>query len=142
MKSYLLAVVCFVLSALILSSCTNPSKIHQRAVNRGYEHKEKVVTVKVTDTIKVNGKDSVIFRDVEALCPEYEAQPKRYEVRYAYKTKRDTLRLVKYQTKWRVKENVKIERIKDKVSFWQKLRYLLIGAIVGWIARIIYKTVY
>ena len=129
----------FALSTLILSSCANPSKIHQRSVNRGYEHTEKVVTVKVTDTIKVNGKDSVIFRDIQAVCPDYEAQPKRYEVRYAYKTKRDTLRMVKYQTKWKVKENVKIERIKDKTSFWQKLRYLIIGAIVGWIARIFYK---
>ena len=129
----------FAISSLIISSCANPSKIHQRSVNRGYEHTEKVVTVNVTDTIKVNGKDSVIFRDVQAVCPDYEAQPKRYEVRYAYKTKRDTLRMVKYQTKWKVKENVKIERIKDKTSFWQKLRYLIIGAIVGWIARIFYK---
>ena len=129
----------FAISSLIISSCANPSKIHQRSVNRGYEHTEKVVTVNVTDTIKVNGKDSVIFRDVQAVCPDYEAQPKRYEVRYAYQTKRDTLRMVKYQTKWKVKENVKIERIKDKTSFWQKLRYLIIGAIVGWIARIFYK---
>ena len=129
----------FAISSLIISSCANPSKIHQRSVNRGYEHTEKVVTVNVTDTIKVNGKDSVIFRDIQAVCPDYEAQPKRYEVRYAYKTKRDTLRMVKYQTKWKVKENVKIERIKDKTSFWQKLRYLIIGAIVGWIARIFYK---
>ena len=74
----------FALSTLILSSCANPSKIHQRSVNRGYEHPEKIVTVKVPDTIRVNGKDSVIFRDIQALCPEYEAQPKRYEVRYAY----------------------------------------------------------
>ena len=50
--------------------------------------------------------------------------------------------MIKYQTKWKVKENVKIQRIKDKVSFWQKLRYLLIGLIVGWVARIIYKAVY
>ena len=71
MKIYLLAVVCFVLSALIISSCTNPSKIHQRAVNRGYKHTEKIVTVKVTDTIKVNGKDSVIFRDVQAVPAAY-----------------------------------------------------------------------
>ena len=142
MKIYLLAVVCFVLSALIISSCTNPSKIHQRAVNRGYKHTEKIVTVKVTDTIKVNGKDSVIFRDVKVQCPEYEAQPKRYEVRYAYKIKRDTLRLVKYQTKWKVKENVKVQRIKDKVSFWQKLRYFIIGLIVGWFGRISYKIFY
>ena len=127
------------LMALFIYSCSNPSKIHQRAVNRGYKHTDRVVTVKVTDTIKLNGKDSLIFRDVKALCPEYEAQPKRYEVRYAYKTKRDTLRLIKYQTKWKVKESVKIQRIKDKVSFWQKLRYLLIGVIVGWIARIFYK---
>lgn len=142
MKRYRLMLFIFVLSAFIVSSCANPSKIHQRAVNRGYEHTDKIVTIKTTDTIKVNGKDSIVFRDVKVQCPEYEAQPKRYEVRYAYKIKRDTLRLVKYQTKWKVKENVKVQRIKDKVSFWQKLRYFLIGLIVGWVARIIYKAVY
>lgn len=130
------------LMALFVLSCVNPSKIHQRAVNRGYKHLDKIVTINTTDTIKVNGKDSVVFRDVKVKCPEYEAQPKRYEVRYAYKTKRDTLRLVKYQTKWRVKENVKVQRIKDKVSFWQKLRYFIIGLIVGWLGRISYKIFY
>jgi len=142
MKTHQYTCVLLAITVFLISSCANPSKIHQRAVNRGYEHKDKIITIKTTDTIKVNGKDSIVFRDVKVQCPDYEAQPKRYEVRYAYKIKRDTLRLVKYQTKWRVKENVKVQRIKDKVSFWQKLRYFIIGLIVGWFARVFYKIFY
>ncbi len=142
MKPHQYTCVLLAITVFLISSCANPSKIHQRAVNRGYEHTDKIVTIKTADTIKVNGKDSIVFRDVKVQCPDYEAQPKRYEVRYAYKIKRDTLRLVKYQTKWRVKENVKVQRIKDKVSFWQKLRYFIIGLIVGWFARVFYKIFY
>lgn len=124
-------IILAVLTGLILLGCANPSKIHQRSVNRGYVHDTTSVVVKVVDTLKINGKDSIVERLVKVDCPEFEAQPTRYELRYQYKALRDTLRLIKYQTKWKVKEVVKTKRIEGKVSLWQWLKIFIWGLVAG-----------
>jgi len=127
------------LSALILSSCATPSKIHQRSVNRGYEHSTAIVTLKVSDTVRINGKDSIIMRNIEAVCPDYQAQPTRYETRWKYKIKVDSINVIKYQTKWRVKEVVKTKRIVDKVGLFQWIRIFIIGFFSAIVANFIFK---
>lgn len=130
------------LSALILCSCANPSKIHQRSVNRGYRHDTTIVSVKVVDTIRINGKDSIITKFVDVKCPDFKAQPTRYETKWKYKIQRDSIKLIEYVTKWRVKEVVKTKRIVDKVGLFQWVKILLIGLAIGWFGRVIYKAIY
>jgi hypothetical protein len=80
--------------------------------------------VNVEKTIRVNGKDSLIVLKVPSVCPEVKMPPSRFERRIEYRLKRDTMRLIKFQTKWRVKEVVKIAKVENKSKWWV---WLLVG---------------
>jgi len=83
---------------------------------------ERVVTVE--KTIKVNGKDSIIFVEMPLNCPEVQIPPTRQEIRYKYKLKRDSIETIRYVTKWKTKEVVKVAKVQNK-SNW--LTWLLVG---------------
>jgi hypothetical protein len=90
---------------------------------------ERVVTVE--KTIKVNGKDSIIFVDMPLKCPEVQIPPTRYEIRYKYRLKRDSIETVRFVTKWKTKL-VKIEKKAEKTSV---LNWFFGGLCLGiWIA--------
>jgi hypothetical protein len=76
---------------------------------------ERVVTVE--KTIRVNGKDSIIFVEMPLNCPEVQIPPTRTEIRYKYRLKRDSIETVRYVTKWKTKL-VKIEKKAEKVNVW------------------------
>jgi hypothetical protein len=93
----------------------------------------KVVTVE--KTIKVNGKDSIIFVQMPLNCPEVQIPPTRTEIRYKYRLKRDSIETVRYVTKWKTKL-VKIEKKAEvkqaKVNVWN---WFFGGIALGiWIA--------
>jgi hypothetical protein len=83
---------------------------------------ERVVTVE--KTIKVNGKDSIIFVQMPLNCPEVQIPPTRQEIRYKYRLKRDSIETVRYVTKWKTKEVIKVAKVQNK-SNW--LTWLLVG---------------
>jgi hypothetical protein len=82
---------------------------------------ERIVTVE--KTIKVNGKDSIIFVQMPLNCPEVQIPPTRQEIRYKYRIKRDSIETVRYVTKWKTKL-VKIEK-KAEVKKAKKLNWLI-----------------
>jgi hypothetical protein len=82
---------------------------------------ERVVTVE--KTIKINGKDSIIFVEMPLNCPEVQIPPTRTEIRYKYRLKRDSIETVRYVTKWKTKL-VKIEK-KAEVKKAKKLNWLI-----------------
>jgi len=89
----------------------------------------KVVTVE--KTIKVNGKDSIIFVEMPLNCPEVQIPPTRQEIRYKYKLKRDSIETIRYVTKWKTKL-VKIEKKAEKTNVWS---WFFGGLCLGiWIA--------
>jgi flagellar biogenesis protein FliO len=89
----------------------------------------KVVTVE--KTIKVNGKDSIIFVEMPLNCPEVQIPPTRTEIRYKYRLKRDSIQTVRYVTKWKTKEVVKVAKAESK-SVWN---WFFGGIALGiWIA--------
>lgn len=81
---------------------------------------ERVVTI--NKTIKVNGKDSIILVEMPVKCSEVQIPPTRTEIRYKYKLQRDSIKTVRYVTKWKTKEVVKTKRIETKSKsnwlFW------------------------
>jgi hypothetical protein len=96
----------------------------------------KVVTVE--KTIKVNGKDSIIFVQMPLNCPEVQIPPTRTEIRYKYKLKRDSIETVRFVTKWKTKL-VKIEKKAEvkqaKVNVWN---WFFGGIALGiWIAVLV-----
>jgi hypothetical protein len=93
----------------------------------------KVVTVE--KTIRVNGKDSIIFIEMPLNCPDVQIPPTRQEIRYKYKLKRDSIETVRFVTKWKTKL-VKIEKTAEikqaKVNVW---KWFFGGIALGiWIA--------
>ena len=99
----------------LLASCS--TQYHMaKFIKKGGNIKNDTTLVTVNDTIRINGKDSVIVRTVQAVCPEMQAPKTRFETRieYRYKT-----RVEKAQVKWRTKYQIKYikqQRKENKVN--------------------------
>jgi len=98
---------------------------------------ERVVTVE--KTIKVNGKDSIIFVQMPLNCPEVQIPLTRQEIRYKYRLKRDSIETIRYVTKWKTKEVVKVAKAKERKPFNWFLIGLAIGIFIPILIRLIVK---
>jgi hypothetical protein len=96
---------------------------------------ERVVTVE--KTIKVNGKDSIIFVQMPLNCPEVQIPPTRTEIRYKYRLKRDSIETVRFVTKWKTKEVVKVAKVHKRKPF----NWFWIGLGIGLIIPILIRFV-
>lgn len=96
---------------------------------------ERIVSVE--KVIKVNGKDSIILVEMPLNCPEVQIPPTRQEIRYKYKLQRDSIQTVRYVTKWKTKEVVKLAKTQNKKPF----NLFLIGLGIGLLIPILFKFV-
>ena len=96
---------------------------------------ERVVTVE--KTIKVNGKDSIIFVQMPLNCPEVQIPLTRQEIRYKYRIQRDSIETVRYVTKWKTKEVVKVAKVHKRKPF----NWFWIGLGIGLIIPILFRFV-
>ena len=108
-------------------------------LNKGGKIETKTDTVQVQKTIKVNGKDSIIFVQMPLNCPEVQIPPTRQEIRYKYKLKRDSIETIRYVTKWKTKEVVKVAKAKERNPFNWFLIGLGIGIFIPILIRLIVK---
>ena len=99
----------FILSIYLFFMISCSAKFHQRKfIEKGGKIICDTTVVTVNTIVKgKDGKDSIIYREVSVKCPELQAPLTRYEIRYQYKTLRDTLKVIKYNTKYKYKEAVK-----------------------------------
>ena len=127
MKKYLLFI-------LVLNSCT--ANYHLRKfISKGGKIDTTTITTTLHDTLHLKGRDSVITREIQIKCPEPKAPETRYETRWKYKTKIDSLKTVRYVTKWKTKEIVKVARQENKREWW----LLVVGALLGIVAMLIIR---
>ena len=96
---------------------------------------EQVVSVE--KVIKVNGKDSIITVLMPLKCPEVQIPPTRQEIRYKYRIQRDSIETIRYVTKWKTKEVVKLAKAKERNPF----NWFLIGLGIGLIIPILIRFV-
>ena len=96
---------------------------------------ERIVSVE--KVIKINGKDSIILVEMPLNCPEVQIPPTRQEIRYKYKIQRDSIQTVRYVTKWKTKEVVKVAGKKARKPF----NWFWIGLAVGILIPILFKFV-
>lgn len=75
----------------LLASCS-PQYHMAKFIKKGGKIKNDTTLVTVNDTIRINGKDSIIVRTVQAVCPEMQAPKTRFETRNERKTKEDSLK--------------------------------------------------
>jgi hypothetical protein len=88
--------------------------------------------VTVNKMVKVNGKDSIIFIEMPLKCPEVQIPPTRQEIRYKYRIKRDSIETIRYVTKWKTKEVVKVAKIENKSNWWV---WFIVGFIASFLVR-------
>ncbi len=96
---------------------------------------ERVVSVE--KVIKVNGKDSIILVEMPLNCPEVQIPATRYETRLEYRLKRDSIKTVRYVTKWKTKKVVKVAKAESKKPF----NWFWIGLGIGLLIPILIKFV-
>jgi len=96
---------------------------------------ERIVSVE--KVIKVNGKDSIILFEMPLKCPEVQMPLTRQEIRYKYRLKRDSIETVRYVTKWKTKEVVKLAKVKERKPF----NWFWIGLGIGLLIPILIKFV-
>ena len=112
-----------------LSSCS--ANYHMaKFIKKGGKVKNDTTLVSVSDTIRINGKDSVIVRTVQAVCPEMQAPKTRFETRieYRYKTRVEKAR-IKYVTKYRTKYIKQQKKIETKNNKTLNLALIVVGLI-------------
>lgn len=130
----------FLLSIYLFFLISCSAKFHQRKfIQKGGKIICDTTMVTVTNTIRVNGKDSIIYREVSVLCPELQAPLTRYEIRYQYKTIRDTLKLIKYNTKYKYKEAIKTIKNDKRKGFAYNFRFLGIIAFLILLIVLLFK---
>jgi len=96
---------------------------------------ERIVSVE--KVIKVNGKDSIIFVEMPLNCPEVQIPPTRQEIRYKYRIQRDSIETIRYVTKWKTKEVIKVAKVQKRKPF----NWFWIGLGIGLIIPILTKFV-
>ena len=99
-------------------------------IKKGGKIKNDTTLVTVNDTIRINGKDSVIVRTVQAVCPEMQAPKTRFETRieYRYKTRLEKAR-IKYVTKYKTKYIKQQKKMETKNNKTLNLLLIVIGLI-------------
>jgi hypothetical protein len=121
-KEFRLLIIIALLCAFwigFLSSCS-PQYHMTKFIKKGGIIKNDTTLITVNDTIRINGKDSVIVRTIQAVCPEMKSPKTRYETRieYRYKTKVEKAQ-IKYQIKY-IKQQTKADKVNTRFRFKQE----------------------
>ena len=131
----------FLLSIYLFFLISCSAKFHQRKfIEKGGKIICDTTVVTVNTIVKgKDGKDSIIYREVSVKCPELQAPLTRYEIRYQYKTIRDTLKLIKYNTKYKYKEAIKTIKNDKRKGFAYNFRFLGIIAFLILLIVLLFK---
>jgi hypothetical protein len=139
---------------LLLLLAVGCSDAHQaqRGLKKFYKNGGKfnfdTTMIMLSDTIKINGKDSIIYRTFNSVCPDV-VVPKtirqtRIELRFDHKKFEDSLKHVRklYSSREEFlidslkqvgKTEVKIKRVETKNRFWIGFFIGVVASILAWI---------
>ena len=140
MKTRIIILIWFTLIGLILiiglNSCS-ASYHFGKFLKKGGTINTTERIVSVEKVIKVNGKDSIILVEMPLNCPDVQIPLTRQEIRYKYRIKRDSIETVRYVTKWKTKEVVKLAKTQNKKPF----NWFWVGLGIGLLIPILIKFV-
>ena len=109
------------LSLFIFSSCSaihyvnKSEKFKAKAISKGAKYETKIKIVRLTDTLTINGKDSIVERFVNIECPEVEVKT-RWMVRFDNNRFKDSLNIIKRMYSDSLDSTVKIAENKGKID--------------------------
>jgi hypothetical protein len=96
---------------------------------------ERIISVE--KVIKVNGRDSIITVLMPLNCPEVQIPLTRQEIRYKYRIQRDSIETIRYVTKWKTKEVVKLAKVHKRKPF----NWFWVGLGIGLVLPILFRFV-
>ncbi len=145
MKARIIILIWFTLIALLLIigfySCSASYHFGKFLKKGGtIDTTERIVSV--DKVIKINGKDSIITVLMPLNCPEVQIPPTRQEIRYKYRIQRDSIETVRYVTKWKTKEVVKLAKVSKRKPFNWFWIGLGIGIFIPIYFNFVIKRVY
>ena len=134
----------FLLSIYLFFLISCSAKFHQRKfIQKGGKIICDTTMVTVTNTIRVNGKDSIIYRQVSVKCPELEAPLTRWQTRiaykYRYKTIRDSFETIRYIVKQDRKQSRTEAKTNKRKGFAFNFRFLGIIAFLVLLIVLLFK---
>lgn len=105
---------------------------------KGGEISPRIELVEYTDTIKVNGKDSIILVKVPVTCPELKVPETRWrtkiEYKYRYKVLKQENDVIKTEIKYRYRERKQaVKESNKRVSNWYW--WLISGYVLNFVVR-------
>ena len=113
-----LAIVSYVVMFIMFSCSANYHL--SKFIKKGGKIKSDTTIVTYADTIRINGKDSIVYSNTQIICPELEAPKTRHETRIEYRYKKSKDKMV-YRTLYRTKKlYIKDQKVKYKFSFKQE----------------------
>jgi hypothetical protein len=121
---------------LSFASCSDAKqaqKGYDKFIKHGGKIEYKKDTVIVTDTIKgIDGKDSIVYRDMQYVCPELQLPKTRWQTRIEYRYKKSKDKLI-YRTLYRTKKvYIKQQNKQDSKAFkWYHYILLVVAFILG-----------
>ncbi len=65
-------------------------------------------------------------------CPEVQIPLTRQEIRYKYRIQRDSIETIRYVTKWKKKEVIKVAKTENKSNWWV---WFIVGFITSFLVR-------
>jgi len=97
---------------------------------------ERIISVE--KVIKINGKDSIITVLMPLNYPEVQIPLTRQEIRYKYRIQRDSIETVRYITKWKTKEVIKLAKVQKRKPF----NWFWIGLGIGILTPILFRQLW
>ena len=145
MKARIIILIWFTLIALLLIigiySCSASYHFGKFLKKGGtIDTTERIISVE--KVIKINGKDSIITVLMPLNCPEIQIPLTRQEIRYKYRIQRDSIETVRYVTKWKTKEVVKLAKVQKRKPFNWFWLGLGIGIFIPIYFNFVIKRVY
>jgi len=113
-----------------MASCSSAHHL-RKFYDKGGKIEVQKTEITIHDTLRINGKDSIIEKTIQVDCPEPKAPLTRYEIRYKYKTLHDTLELIRYKTKIEYKERIKTLKTEVKTNPLRQIKsFILWGVLI------------
>ena len=134
----------FLLSIYLIALVSCSPNYHMRKfIKKGGVIKNDTTTIVMSDTVQINGKDSIIYRSFDIPCKELEAPKTRWqtriEYRYKYKTYHDSIQVVKWKVKYIYKAQKSENKQEKKKGFWYNFRFISIIAFLILLIILLFK---
>lgn len=124
----------------IATSCSSAYHLNKFYKKGGkIEPTERVVTY--YDTIFEDGDTILVPKEIKVECPEPIAPPTRFEIRYKYKTLRDTLELIRYKTKIEYKYRTREDKNDLKTNPLRQVKGMIFWGVLIVIGLFVYNWI-